>query len=577
VAPWVRVVNELPVHLQGDSQFGRIPATLVNPKRPETLIPYLNELRNKLVLRVKCPLSSVMWNIPELGRLRKAAVTALAPSGQVARMVASRMQVIQRASAGWATPGFIGLHLRVESDWIEHCKSERMHPAKTMIESFEHCWSSAEEVSSRLVHAVQQTRQAEPRLVYVATGQYDQDFEPFQRRGFTILSPANFSSELDTFRYEDGQTMRDLLAAVDYFILRASALFMGNVFSSFSFSIRETFFYRETIPMESLRTFYYNDKKPSPLLDITPVEALRWRVRTGIAYPEFYSHSPQGQTYTDIICRINSKEVSTSTSSTENSAGCGPPKLTSLSVTSVTTTDSGYIIVVGKVESKGIPWIFSLEAQGLPDGPLPIIANEPIYKLSPDEYKFEFSFVGTPDRQNEFVICTLDGAESECTNPQAILLKAPLKRPSVIPFGSGGGTVYIYTGVARGSGGVESLHKLNAVINSEFNKGYISMQSKIQNGRKAYKTSTSAFVDDVTSRDVGPNDVFVIPERLDNLPRWWHYVLDETGALPMQYILGQHTTKLRVDRIGKDGFQPICLTNYFASTHDCPPKVLILL
>jgi hypothetical protein len=69
------------------------------------------------------------------------------------------------------------------------------------IESFEHCWSSAEEVSSRLVHAVQQTRQAEPRLVYVATGQYDQDFEPFQRRGFTILSPANFSSELDTFRF----------------------------------------------------------------------------------------------------------------------------------------------------------------------------------------------------------------------------------------------------------------------------------------------------------------------------------------------------------------------------------------
>jgi hypothetical protein len=46
------------------------------------------------------------------------------------------------------------------------------------------------------------------------------------------------------------------------------------------------------------------------------------------------------------------------------------------------------------------------------------------------------------------------------------------------------------------------------------------------------RTSTSAFVDDVTSRDVGPNDVFVIPERLDNLPRWWHYVLDETGAWP---------------------------------------------
>lgn len=39
--------------------------------------------------------------------------------------------------------------------------------------------------------------------------------------------------------------MRDLLAAVDYFLLRSSTLFMGNIFSSFSFSIRENFFYRE--------------------------------------------------------------------------------------------------------------------------------------------------------------------------------------------------------------------------------------------------------------------------------------------------------------------------------------------
>lgn len=105
----------------------------MNPKRPETLLPYLNELKDKLVLRVKCPLSSVLWNIPELGRLRRAAVAALAPSGQVAQMVSSRMEVIRRASAGWVTPGFIGLHLRVEADWIEHCKSERLNPAKTMV------------------------------------------------------------------------------------------------------------------------------------------------------------------------------------------------------------------------------------------------------------------------------------------------------------------------------------------------------------------------------------------------------------------------------------------------------------
>lgn len=47
--------------------------------------------------------------------------------------------------------------------------------------------------------------------------------------------------------------------------------------------------------------------------------------------------------------------------------------------------------------------------------------------------------------------------------------------------------MYIYTGMSRGSGGVESLHKLNAVINSEYTKGHISVQSKLQNGHSSYK------------------------------------------------------------------------------------------
>jgi hypothetical protein len=49
---------------QGDSMFGRVPGSLVNAKRPETLVPYLSILKERLVLRVKCMLSSVMWNTP---------------------------------------------------------------------------------------------------------------------------------------------------------------------------------------------------------------------------------------------------------------------------------------------------------------------------------------------------------------------------------------------------------------------------------------------------------------------------------------------------------------------------------
>ena len=117
---------------QGSSLFARIPASLVNPKRPETLQPYLAELHDKLVLRIKCPLSSVVWSTPELGQLRKAAITALAPGQEVSRLMASRLDRI-RDVAGQA--GFIGLHLRIEQDWVEHCRTQPANPEKTQVET----------------------------------------------------------------------------------------------------------------------------------------------------------------------------------------------------------------------------------------------------------------------------------------------------------------------------------------------------------------------------------------------------------------------------------------------------------
>lgn len=137
---------------------------------------------------------------------------------------------------------------------------------------------------------------------------------------------------------------------------------------------------------------------------------------------------------------------------------------------------------------------------------------------------------------------------------QAIYMKPMLRRPYTVPVGEGLGTVFIYTGASKLGGGYESLHKLNAVINSEYAKGHIFVRSVLQNGLNAYRQElayilhgmTSAetslmrhygicrnefsdFVDDITSRDVGPNDVFMVPERLETLPNWWHYVFDETG------------------------------------------------
>ena len=206
-------------------------------------------------------------------------------------------------------------------------------------------------MAERLRRVVAYVEQAQgvtaPRAVYVATGQYDQDFAPFFSRGFSILSPANFSLDdlmcalppswalslapsaalclqllyspcafkdetpleadetspappplsaaLPCMLRNNGETKRDLAAAVDYFVMRRAALFMGNVFSSFSFSLRENFMYSQPPRQDTLNSFYYNDQDPTPLIDITPTEALRWRVYAGTAHPNMYSSEPEAE------------------------------------------------------------------------------------------------------------------------------------------------------------------------------------------------------------------------------------------------------------------------------------------
>jgi len=566
VSPWVRVVDALPEHLQGTTMFSRMPAHLVNPKRPETLWPYLGAMQDALVLRIKCPLSSLVWNTPQIGELRKAAIAALAPGRAVSTVLASRLQSIRAPSGLSAAAGYISLHLRVEEDWIDHCKKEPENPAKTQIESFEQCWAGGGTVAERLDRVVSKVESSQgvrlPRLLYVATGQTDQDYGPFYARGFTVLSPANFSS--NDLMAEDGQVKRDLAAVVDYFIMRGGVLFVGNIFSSFSFSIRENYLYSRIPDASSVKCFYYNDPDPAPLLDITPTEALRWRVMAGIAYPELYI-SPGKEGFLTTVCHVSSESQ------------CAPPQVTSLVIKSVQESDDGFVSVSGWVTSTGLPWIHILAVYDLPVGTFYILANEPLYKLSPRTHNFEFSFDGK-GLKNRFMVCAAEGGRRSptCTTHQVIASRAPLKRPERMPPGMGGGTVYIYSGHGQKfGGGTESLHKLNAVINSEFAKGSIALNSILQNGNENYRMADSVFVDDLTSRDVGVNDVFVVPEGLHSLQPAWHYVFDETGAIPMQYFLGQHTIKLRVDRAGKEGFQPLCLLQYFSDLHGCPPKALL--
>lgn len=56
----------------------------------------------------------------------------------------------------------------------------------------------------------------------------------------------------------DVETERELAAAVDFFILRISDLFMGNCFSSFSWMLRELDYATRTAKDTPARSLYYN-------------------------------------------------------------------------------------------------------------------------------------------------------------------------------------------------------------------------------------------------------------------------------------------------------------------------------
>ena len=56
----------------------------------------------------------------------------------------------------------------------------------------------------------------------------------------------------------DVDTQREVAAAVDFFLLRISDLFMGNCFSSFSWMLRELDYATRAAKDTPARTVYYN-------------------------------------------------------------------------------------------------------------------------------------------------------------------------------------------------------------------------------------------------------------------------------------------------------------------------------
>ena len=81
---------------------------------------------------------------------------------------------------------------------------------------------------------------------------------------FVVMSKARFTLDIHP----------DLTPAVEYQVCRRAALFVGNMYSSFSFLLRES----KLVAGEAERAMYYNLDADATLGDLTREEALRWDV-----------------------------------------------------------------------------------------------------------------------------------------------------------------------------------------------------------------------------------------------------------------------------------------------------------
>jgi len=262
LAPMVKVVRQLPPAL---AEFAREETPqevhFLNPLLWSAELPALVEhfhMHNILV--VGSLAKKLVWNTPLLARLRTLLHTSLRPSERVARYTAHVRQGMDAfARRKKLAPSYVSLQLPSGEDWTEYCRQQQL---SQQVADYRTCDLPAEDVSQVL-----EERQVGElsRLLYVATGVLSlADLQLLHRQRFVVITKSRFTLDIQP----------DIANAVDMQVCRESSLFVGNLFSSFSFLQREA----KLVAGQMERASYYNLEADATLGDITKEEALRWDV-----------------------------------------------------------------------------------------------------------------------------------------------------------------------------------------------------------------------------------------------------------------------------------------------------------
>jgi len=282
--------------------------TFVNPVHagPQTDLQRLREhFRNHNVLRVGSLARRLVWNTPALAHLRLLLHSAVRPSTAIQTLALHLHREMRMFAARKQLPStaFVGLQLPLGTGWKEFCRQEQLATLGDNGDGLESAFAHGSRIpgSTATTHAerdgadsdqercnmgaeavtqVLEERQVGDlsRLLYVAGAVNISHLQQLHRQRFVVMSRARFTIDVHP----------DLAPAVDMELCRQSALFLGNMYSSFSFILREA---RLAMGVAE-RAMYYNLDMEETQGDLSREEALRWDVLPLLRHPSQAKHSP---------------------------------------------------------------------------------------------------------------------------------------------------------------------------------------------------------------------------------------------------------------------------------------------
>lgn len=225
--------------------------------------------RTHNVLRVGSLARKLAWTTPGLAHLRLLLHAGLRPAAAI-ETLANQLhgEITSFAERKQLAPSFVGVQLPLGSGWVEYCRQERLSAlgdgggASSGGVEREADWQRCD-VSAEAVTQVLEERQVGElsRVLFVAGALNITHIMQLHKQRFVVMSRARFTINIHP----------DLAPSVDMALCRRAALFVGNLYSSFSFVLREA----KLAVGESERAMYYN---LDPSSDLTMEEALRWDV-----------------------------------------------------------------------------------------------------------------------------------------------------------------------------------------------------------------------------------------------------------------------------------------------------------